>query len=60
MNVQPVTLRQHDSINLTTGVVTRSSQVAVATSPATLQSAIANGLRRNNLRALAVMIAQQA
>jgi hypothetical protein len=44
MNRQPVTLRAHDSINLTTGVVTRS--------PATAQPHLLPGLRRNDLRHL--------
>lgn len=48
------------SINLTTGVVTSPSQFAPATSQATLQSRTANGLRRNDLRALHEMIMETA
>ena len=49
MNRQSVTLHAHDSINLTTGVVTRSD-VAPATSH------LLPGLRRNDLRFLHAMI----
>lgn len=46
MNRQPVTLRRHDSINLTTGVVTRSD---VATAKITEYPGHRPGMLRNDL-----------
>lgn len=48
-----VTLRNGDSINLTTGVVTRSYQKAETI---TYPTGVADALRRNNLRALHLLI----
>lgn len=48
-----VTLRNGDSINLTTGVVTRSDQQSEMI---TYPTGLAVALRRNNLRALHLMI----
>lgn len=53
MNRQPVTLRRHDSINLTTGVVTRSD---VATAKITEYPGHREGMIRNDLVTLHSLI----
>lgn len=62
MNRQPVTLRQHDSINLTTGVVTRSAVATANQRTVTINvpSGVIRELHRNNLRALSVILIEDA
>lgn len=54
MDRTPITLRRNDSINLTTGVVTRSDRGQASRS--SFHQQIANALGRNSLRALHVAI----
>ncbi len=52
-----VTLRANDSVNLSTGVVTRSDdRRAHESDMITYPSKVSQALRRNNLRALHLMI----
>lgn len=58
MNRQPVTLHAHDSVNLTTGVVTRSDRSQPQTANDRLRNRNLIGLRANYLVALQLMIEQ--
>lgn len=49
-----VTLRQHESINLTTGKVTRDHRAEIISVP----SQVSTALSRNNLRALHLALIQ--